>query len=195
MLLRCSVGRPVLSSTLQIPRRTLFSALKIEPQCYREQKVLPYGQVQLYNVVSDVSSYPCFVPFCTASHITKPLVEEKPGSGVHVMEAELAVGFRSFKESYVSKVTCIPFTSVLAEASCSTPLFKALKTSWTFQPASSRASTDVSDGGPTLVTLDLVYAFANPLHAVMSATFFGQISKQMVRAFEERCRQVYGHNE
>ena len=72
-----------------------------------------FGQVQLYNIVSDVASYPRFLPFCSASRITKPPTENQPGSGVHVMEAELTVGFPPFEESYVSKVTCIPSTSVM----------------------------------------------------------------------------------
>lgn len=46
--------------------------------------------------------------------------------------------------------------------------------------------------GPTLVTLDLAFAFVNPLHAAASAAFSGQVSKQMVKAFEERCLAVYG---
>jgi coenzyme Q-binding protein COQ10 len=48
------------------------------------------------------------------------------------------------------------------------------------------------DDCPTLVTLDLEFAFANPMYAMVSATFFGQVSKLMVKAFEERCLEVYG---
>lgn len=55
-----------------------------------------------------------------------------------------------------------------------------------------RVGTPAGDDGPTLVTLDLVYAFANPVHATISAAFFGQVSKLMVKAFEERCLEVYG---
>ncbi|KAL0949924.1 hypothetical protein HGRIS_009952 [Hohenbuehelia grisea] len=129
------------------------------------------------------------------------------------MDAELTVGFLAFKESYVSNVTCIPFESVEAVASSSTPLFETLSTTWRFQPASrnsphptsgivlkDRMSPSLTDPrspeeGPTLVTLDLAYAFANPLYASVSATFFGQVSKQMVQAFEERCLAVYGKGE
>ena len=46
--------------------------------------------------------------------------------------------------------------------------------------------------GPTLVTLDLTFAFANPVHAAVSASVFGQVSKMMVKAFEERCLEIYG---
>ena len=42
------------------------------------------------------------------------------------------------------------------------------------------------------MTLDIAYAFANPLHATVSSTFFDQVSKLMVKAFEARCMAVYG---
>lgn len=43
-----------------------------------------------------------------------------------------------------------------------------------------------------MVTLDLEFAFANPVHAAVSAKFFGQVSQLMVKAFEERCLAVHG---
>jgi coenzyme Q-binding protein COQ10 len=51
----------------------------------------------------------------------------------------------------------------------------------------------VSDNiGPTLASLDLSFAFANPVHAAVSNTFFGKVSTMMVEAFEGRCLKVYG---
>ncbi|KAH7930085.1 hypothetical protein BV22DRAFT_1125241 [Leucogyrophana mollusca] len=198
-------------------------------QTYHERKILPYVQAiisvtflstspfaplnsryrssDLYNLVADVESYPTFVPYCTGSRILERRTRE---NDVMVMDAELTVGFLSFKESYVSKVTCRPFESVEAIASSSTPLFKTLTTIWRFQPASAGsphsstgqlppdrshrpANRAISEhGGPTLVTLDLAFAFANPVHATISAAFFGKVSKLMVNAFEERCLAVLG---
>ncbi|KAF9247268.1 dehydrase and lipid transport-domain-containing protein [Melanogaster broomeanus] len=180
-----------------------------ETQSYHERKIFPYRRSELYQIVADVASYPAFVPYCTGSRI---LQRKECQDGITVMEAELTVGFLAFKESYVSKVTCKPLESVEAVASSSTPLFKTLTTVWRFQPASSdsphlsmgppRHSSERSpvgitsrtspDNGPTLVTLDLAFAFANPVHATVSATFIGQVSKLMVKAFEERCITVYG---
>lgn len=51
------------------------------------------------------------------------------------------------------------------------------------------------DNGPTLVTLDLAFSFANPVHAAVSSAFFGQVSRVMVKAFEERCLAIYGSGE
>lgn len=100
-----------------------------------------------------------------------------------------------------------------AVAESATPLFKTLETTWHFHPASSSLSsfqsnvpapsalsrsqqsmiaTAPDDVGPTLVSLDLSFAFANPVHAAVSGAFFGRVSGLMVKAFEERCAKVYG---
>ncbi|KAG2077456.1 hypothetical protein BDR04DRAFT_1125034 [Suillus decipiens] len=177
-------------------------------QTYHERKIFPYGRIDLYNLVADVGSYSSFVPYCTGSRILERSVDQ---DGVVTMDAELMVGFLAFKESYVSRVTCRPYESVQAEASSSTPLFKTLQTTWRFQPASSISphlssglplhsgarnpvpvDSHSPDAGPTLVTLDIAFAFENPLHSALSANFFGKVSMLMVQAFEERCLAVYG---
>ncbi|KAH9959820.1 dehydrase and lipid transport-domain-containing protein [Russula dissimulans] len=197
-------------------RRLLFSFPNFpgsaDPQTHQERRVFPYTCRQLYAVVSDVASYPSFVPFCTHSRILVPLtpVPTPDSPNAQQMMAELTVAFHAFTERYTSRVTCVPYQSVRAVASSATPLFKTLETTWRFQPASRRsphmrnptcslsqpsstgsisASDDVS---PTLVSLDLSFAFANPLHAAVSGAFFGKVSTLMVKAFEDRCMKVYG---
>ncbi|KAN0116013.1 hypothetical protein V8E52_006319 [Russula decolorans] len=127
------------------------------------------------------------------------------------MEAELTVAFLAFTERYTSRVTCVPYESVKAVAESATPLFKSLETTWGFHPASStRQSNDhpapstapsrsqpqpplaPEDLGPTMTSLTLSFAFANPVHAAVSSAFFGRVSGLMVKAFEERCSKVYG---
>ncbi|KAI0032378.1 cyclase/dehydrase, partial [Vararia minispora EC-137] len=168
-------------------------------QTYREYKLMPYSRKQLYSIVADVASYPRFVPYCADARI---LSAPAPLSGTRGtrMEAELAVAFLGFRETYVSTVTCHPYESVEAVASSATPLFKSLTTTWGFAPApghapSSAPSPDSApddDAAPTMLTLDLAYAFASPLHAAAAHAFFGQVSRAMVQAFEARCLRVYG---
>ena len=81
---------------------------------------------------------------------------------------------------------------VQAVAASSTPLFKMLETTWRFQPSGGSARVDDTDTGPTILSLDLAYEFANPMHAAVSGAFFGKVSTLMVKAFEERCVRVYG---
>jgi len=152
------------------------------PQNFRESKVFPYKKQQLFDIVANVPSYPQFVPFCTGSRILSASTPKEMEP--YTMDAELTVGFLSFNESYISKVTCVPYSSVEAVASSSTPLFKSLSTIWRFQEHEGKDNC-------SLVTLDLSFAFANPLHAAVSSAFFGQVSKQMVQAFEDRCSNVY----
>ncbi|PVG03583.1 hypothetical protein CPB86DRAFT_779308 [Serendipita vermifera] len=188
---------------------------KEDMQTHHERKIMPYTRQQLYELVADVDSYRHFIPFCTASkvlHSSRPdwkLRGEKDNDPPTHLEAELKVGFLGMDESYVSKVECRPFQSVTATASTSTPLFKRLVTTWTFQhasPASPHLSspeslarslsmsknTSKDAEGPTLLTFDISFAFANPLHATISKGFFGRVSSMMVNAFEKRCLEVYG---
>lgn len=191
-------------SFFSFPDLASFHQPESDSQAFHERKILPYSQRQMYDVVSDVDQYHRFLPFCTASRVLARQ-PRKSELDVQRLEAELSVGFMGLTESYVSSVVCKPYESVEATAASSTPLFDSLVTTWRFQPASS-ASPHPTAGrvvaaapgrtadarGPTLVSIDLTYAFAHPLHAQVSAAFFGQVSKLMIRAFEERCQQLYG---
>ncbi|KAK7061695.1 dehydrase and lipid transport-domain-containing protein [Favolaschia claudopus] len=168
--------------------------------CLDDPIFTSYTRQELYNVVADVGSYQHFIPFCSASRVLSTTDETKIPI---LMDAELTVQFLAFKESYVSRVTCVPLQSVQAVASSSTPLFKELKTTWRFgnpleseRPPptvnSSKLPLTSSTTTPTLVELDLAFAFASPLHAAVSSSFFGQVSRLMVQAFEDRCASVYG---
>jgi len=205
MLLSRSTRRHSPSIALYF-RRSLFSLptlpsiprFESKSHSYHEERIFPYKGKELYAVVADVASYPQFIPFCTGSRIASSALVGAMQEKTEV-DAELMVGFLSFKESYVSRVTCVPFKSVQAVASSSTPLFKALSTTWTFQSIGPKYSSTTSTAGhtsdspgPTLVSFDLTYEFANPLHAGVSSAFFGQVSKLMITAFEDRCQSIYG---
>ncbi|KAI0787184.1 hypothetical protein BC629DRAFT_1515480 [Irpex lacteus] len=139
-----------------------------DPQTYHERKILPYKQSELYAVVTDVASYPKFLPFCTAVQVysTSPFTAADGRIGKR-MEAEM---------SYTSD----------AVASSSTTLFRACPHQHTLstssvdpgaQTTTAPQTNQQSDLAPTLVTLDLAFSFSNPLHAAISAAFFGQVSK------------------
>ncbi|KAJ1309209.1 hypothetical protein OPQ81_004878 [Rhizoctonia solani] len=206
------------SVLLRTPQRTLFSFPNFplpggqnsgddSGTQFHTRKILPYTQRQLYNLVADVNLYHFFLPFCTNSRVLTPT----PPGGFksdepYEVEAELEVGFMGMKESYVSLVRCHPWEMVQAVATSSTPLFKHLETTWSFQPASASSphptntasppsSTDTEAGpnkGPTLLSIDLDYQFINPLHAAVSKAAFERVSGMMVQAFERRCLEVYG---
>lgn len=132
--------------------------------------------------------------------------------------AELAVGFAGFSEKYVSEVrswkpergTKAIVEAIAADAS----LFKSMRTTWTFEAAqakrlsfspiaiaaakdsnstATKSTTDKdAERAPTLVNFEIQFAFNNPLHAAAASAFFDGVSKDVMRAFERRCRDVYG---
>ncbi|KAH9023078.1 hypothetical protein EDB85DRAFT_338155 [Lactarius pseudohatsudake] len=190
-----------------------------KPQTYHEHKVLPYTRRQLYAVVADVGSYASFLPFCTRSARSAPTDPPRPQHHPHLLAKRtkrcIADGGRTHRRLprvhgalYEPRDVCAP----RAVAVSSTPLFKMLETTWRFQPtasaptSTSQARTDLdgatssprpesagaNDTGPTLLSLDLAFEFANPLHGAVSGAFFGKVSGLMVKAFEERCVKVYG---
>lgn len=77
---------------------------------------LRYRPSQAYKVVSDVASYPRFLPFCSNIRILSQESPKDPTAlgpeGTTRMEAEMTVGFMAFEESYISNVTCVPHESV-----------------------------------------------------------------------------------
>ncbi|KIM46222.1 hypothetical protein M413DRAFT_64768 [Hebeloma cylindrosporum] len=192
-----SIGPYYRRSLFSLPTLPSIPGFESKRQNYHEEKIFHYNEKELYAIVADVASYPQFIPFCTGSRIASFALERAMQEKTEV-DAELSVGFLSFKESYVSRVTYVPFKSVQAVASSSTPLFKTLSTTWSFQSTAPTSLTTSAGGymsdapGPTLVSFDLTYEFSNPLHAGVSSAFFGQISKLMIAAFADRCQSIYG---
>ena len=117
-------------------RRSLFSlptlpsipGFELKGQSYHEERIFPcvvptfhhlqfhktcgsYKEKELYAVVADVASYPQFIPFCTGSRIASSALVRAMQEKTEV-DAELTVGFLGLNESYVSRVTCVPFKSV-----------------------------------------------------------------------------------
>ncbi|GJE84548.1 coenzyme q-binding protein coq10-like protein [Phanerochaete sordida] len=195
------------------PLSSFFQSQPEEPQTYHERKIFPYRRSQLYNVVCDVKSYPRFLPYCTNTRIlSRSQVATAGADAVTKMDVEMTVRFMAFEATYTSDVTCTPNLSVEAVASSSSPIFDSLSTVWRFQPASPQsphpsnasplsnplqpgsnpAAEVAADNGPTLVTLDLSFMFAHAAYAGASQMFFGQVSKMMVSAFEQRCLELYG---
>lgn len=156
-------------------------------QTYKDSKVLGYAPQQLYDLVRDVDQYRNFLPMTVRSRVVTPPRLAADGAK-EVMYAELAVGFAGLEESYLSEVSCWKPHKVEAKAA-DTSLFRTMKTTWTFEPAGKERDPSQA---PALVSFDISFAFNNPVHAATTKAFFDRVSKDIMTAFEKRCRQVYG---
>lgn len=152
---------------------------------HADSRLLPYSPAQLFDIVRNVDDYKTFLPLTLASRVlTKP--RARPDGGSTVL-AELTVGFGALRESYISQVTSYPPHRVIATAADST-LFRTMKTTWTFAP------TTAGNGKMTKVGFEIAFAFNNPVHAAAAGAFFDKVSEEVMRAFERRCREVYGND-
>ncbi|KAL1917306.1 uncharacterized protein VTP21DRAFT_4962 [Calcarisporiella thermophila] len=163
------------------------------PKEHSEKKILGYSQKQLYDVVSNIDDYRLFVPWCTDSMILSTRNLNSSGNR-QILHAELGIGFGALKERYVSEVTCEKYNMVMA-VSKDTSLFRQLATVWRFTPNIPAASTNVTDPAnfrSCQLQFHILFEFANSFYTQVSTLFHDQVSKSMVQAFEDRCREVYG---
>ena len=79
-----------------------------------------------FDVVLDVDSYHEFVPFCSASRVTRVL---GPGQ----IEADLTIGFRIFTEAYTSRIDYVRPSSIRIQ-SVQSSVFGHLISKWSFRP-------------------------------------------------------------
>ncbi|KAH8909116.1 hypothetical protein BR93DRAFT_926251 [Coniochaeta sp. PMI_546] len=186
------------------------------PKTLRASRNLPYPSDLLYAIISDISSYSSFLPFCTSSvvHAWTPTTPPNPSL------ATLTVGWGPFAaESYTSRVYCVPGSVVEAvsgEAGPSTAwevlrrygydegrggvvdrragdgdLFKTLVTKWTVKPVDEGQTG--GRGKRTDVDLRIDYLLANPIHQVAVGGVADQVADKMIRAFESRAEKLYSN--
>ena len=147
---------------------------------HHETRLVPFTPQQLYAVVSDVGAYHKFVPWCTASTLTRHLDEQQ-------VVADLAVGFRLLSERYTSVITLDPGRAVSVDVLHSS-LFDYLINDWALHPALTSPSTPPA----TNLAFYVEFAFRNPIYQRVTDLFFEDVVKQMVSAFERECHRRHG---
>ncbi len=132
----------------------------------------------MYGLVADVASYPKFLPWTAAARVRS--VTPQP-DGSEVMEADLVISFKVFRERFASRVVLWPDQKRIETEYLDGP-FKYLKSNWQFH--------DIEGGCE--VAFDVDFAFKNRLLQSAADLFFFEAMKRIVRAFEERADALYG---
>ena len=156
-----------------------------------ETRLLPYTARQMYDLVADVARYPEFLPWTAAARIRSrtPIAgstHSAGGEGGEVLEADLVISFKLFRERFGSRVTLLPGGAggqgrILTEY-LDGP-FKHLRSTWDF--------ADRPEGG-CQVTFDVDFEFRNVILAAVIGLVFNEAMTRVVRAFEARARALYG---
>ncbi|HKT15056.1 MAG TPA: type II toxin-antitoxin system RatA family toxin [Allosphingosinicella sp.] len=140
---------------------------------HSEKRTLPYSPDQLFDLVADVKRYPEFLPWVAATRIRS--------DSETLMIADLAVGFKSLKETFTSRVTKQRPRKILVEY-VEGPL-KYLKNDWEFEP----------DGrGGTRLGFCVDFAFKSRVFEAIAGQMFDRALRRMIAAFEARAHVLYG---
>ena len=143
---------------------------------HSETKVLPYTAQQMYDLVADVEAYPRFLPWTAAARIRSRRQEGEK----EIMEADLVVSFRVFRERFGSRVTLWPEAKRIDTEYIDGP-FRHMHSRWGFR--------DVAGGCE--VSFDVDFEFRNRLLQGAAGMFFHEAMQHIVRAFQKRAEALY----
>ena len=104
---------------------------------HSETRVLPYSAQQMYDLVADVPKYPQFLPWCAAARVNKRL----PREACEVLEADLVISFKVFREKFGSRVTLFPDLKKIDTEYIDGP-FKYMKSTWAFRDVEGGCEVD-----------------------------------------------------
>jgi coenzyme Q-binding protein COQ10 len=179
------------------------------PQTLTATRTLPYPSQPIYSIVSDVASYSHFLPYCSASTVTRWSRPDPTYNRKWPSEAQLVIGFSNFTETFTSRVFCVPGRIVESiGGSTETDLRreeiahhledgdKGAKGAGSGLMTHLRSRWTIEELGKdrTEVTLALEFAFANPLYTALSAGAAPKVADVMIKAFEERVRSLMERN-
>ncbi|MCC5970888.1 MAG: type II toxin-antitoxin system RatA family toxin [Pararhodobacter sp.] len=149
---------------------------------HAENRQLPYSAQQIYDLVADVARYPEFLPWTAAARIRsrKPLAGRS--AGAEVLEADLVISFKVFRERFGSRVTLLPAEGRIETEYLDGP-FRYLHSHWEVE--------DRPEGGCEVRFL-VDFEFRNALMQKIIGVVFDEAMKRVVSAFERRADALYG---
>ena len=139
----------------------------------REQRDLPYSAEQMFDLVADVARYKEFLPWVMATRIRANSDTE--------MTADMVVGFKSFRESFTSRV--IKDRPRELEVIYVDGPLRDLDNVWRFEP--------LPNGG-CRVDFAVDFAFKSRMFEALAGQYFDRAFRKMVAAFETRAEALYG---
>jgi coenzyme Q-binding protein COQ10 len=147
---------------------------------HAEKRVVPYSADQMYALIADVESYPQFLPWCVGARLrqTIPL----PDRDGEVLDADLVISFKLFRERFGSRVTLRPQARRIDVEYLDGP-FRYLNNHWKFIPmGEARCEVDFF----------VDFEFRSALLQRVIGVVFHEAMRRIVQAFERRAEALYG---
>jgi coenzyme Q-binding protein COQ10 len=146
---------------------------------HSEIRRMPYSASEMYALIADVASYPQFLPWCSGARIR---ARKPQPDGSEVLEADLVISFKVFRERFGSRVTLRPGDNQIDVAYLDGP-FRYLNNHWRFKPVDEAACE---------VDFFVDFEFRSKVLQTVIGVVFNEAMRRIVRAFEERAEELYG---
>lgn len=145
---------------------------------HSETRNLKYSTDQMFNLVADIESYPSFIPWCSAVRVTSRTQNKTDGASV--LEADMGISFKVFKERFSSKVTLCPSSKEITVEYINGP-FKFLSNKWVF--------TKSTDG--CTINFNVEFEFRSRMMQHLIGMVFHEAMRRVVNSFEQRANVLY----
>jgi len=146
---------------------------------HSETRRLPYSAREMYDLVADVGRYPEFLPWNAAARIRS---RQPMDDGSELMEADLVISFKVFRERFGSRVRLWPDLRRIETDYLDGP-FRHMHSTWSFRDA---------EGGGCEVDFHVDFEFRSAILQRIIGVVFNDAMHRIVRAFERRAEDLYG---
>ena len=135
--------------------------------------LVPYTTDEMYALVSDILTYPQFLPWCSGTQILSQEGQE--------LSARIDFSVSSVSQSFTTRNQLKPGEEIAMQL-VDGP-FSQLEGRWRFEP--------LGDAG-CKISLLLEYDFSSKVVSLVVGPVFNKIANTLVDAFQKRAVEVYG---
>ena len=146
---------------------------------HSEKRIVPYSADEMYALIADVARYPEFLPWCAAARIRDTRTNP---DGTAVMDADLVVSFKVYRERFGSRVSLFPAERRIDVEYLDGP-FRHMQNRWRFHPKGERSCE---------VDFFVDFEFRSAILQRLIGLVFHEAMLRVVRAFERRAAVLYG---
>ncbi len=143
---------------------------------HSDKRAMPYTAEQMYDLVADIGKYPEFLPWCSGARL-RSTRETETGK---VVDADLIISFKLFRERFSSRVTMHPAERKIEVEYLDGP-FKYLINYWHFIPTDEGCIAD----------FHVDFEFKSKVLQGIIGVVFGEAMRRIVKAFEDRAKALY----
>lgn len=137
---------------------------------------MPHLIDRMFDLVSDLESYPRFVPNCKGMEVKRDQTATDD-----VRFAKMTIQFGPVTQAYTSRVEANRSAHTITAKAVDGP-FSYLDSKWTFEP----------EGEGTRIRFDIDFKIANPLIAAAAEPAFAAKQDQIMDAFVDEADRRFG---